>query len=105
MVAASPIDPKPPEANLKTDGEHALVVLPTGAGRIKAYCRGTYTTLTFGYRHALDPFTFVPFSTLTPVGMNATEEVFLEVGPGVQVYVVVAGVGGAGAFIGLSGAY
>lgn len=104
-MPASPINPKPPEANIKTSGVHALIVLPTGAGRIKAYCRGTYTSLTFGYQHAKDPFTFVAFSSLTPVGANATAEVFLEVGPGVQIYVSIVGASGNGAFIGLSGAY
>ena len=104
-MVVSTIDPKPPEGNFKESGVHALTVLPTGAGRIKAYCRGTYTSLTFGYKHALDPFTFVPFASLTPVGMNATEEVFLEVGPGVQVYVDIDTASGDGAFIGLSGAY
>ncbi len=104
-MVASAIDPKPPEANFLTSGVHALVVLPTGTGRIKAYCRGTYTSITFGYRHALDPFTFVPFSTLTPVGVDATEEVFLEVGSGVQVYASIVGASSTGAFIGLSAAY
>ncbi len=104
-MPVSPINSKPPEANLKTSGLHALTVLPTGTGRIKAYCRGTYTSITFGYVQAADPTQFVAFSSLTAVGANATEEVFLEVGHGVQIYVNIVGASGAGAFIGLSGAY
>lgn len=104
-MPVSPVNPKPTEANLKTSGLHALIVLPTGAGRIKAYCRGTYTSLTFGYVKASDSASFLAFSSLTPVGANATEEVFLEVGPGVQVYVNIVGASGNGAFIGLSAAY
>lgn len=104
-MVASALDPKPAESNFITSGVHALVILPTGTGKVKAYCRGAYTTLTFGYKHAKAPFTFVPFSTLTPVGASATEEVFLEPGPGVQVYVSVVGASGDGAFIALSKGY
>ena len=101
-MVVSAIDPKPPESHFTSDGLYALVILPTGTGRVKAYVRGTYTTATFGYVKAGDPVAFIAFSSLTAASADP-EEVFLEPGPGVQVYVDL--VGATDTFIALSGGY
>ena len=98
-------EPRPPEINITEDGTTPLVVLPTGTGRIKAYVRGAFTTVTFGYREAKSPNTFHAFSTAVVPGGSADTEVLLEPGPNVQVHVAVVGTSGGGVFIGLSGSY
>lgn len=98
--------PKPVESQYQEAGLYPLVILPTGTGRVKAYVRGTFTSVTFGYveADATDaPKTFVPFSSLTPIA--APGEEFLEPGPSVQVYASIVAPTGDGVFIGLSAGY
>lgn len=102
MVAPTS-DPRPAESNFKTSGLHSLATVPTGTGKLKAYVRGTFTSVTFGYVEAADPTVFHAFTSLTPT--TGAAEVFLEPGPGVQVYVSIVSASGDGVFIGLSGGY
>lgn len=88
LPLGKPVEPHYTGTN--ANGVKALVILPTGTGRMKAYVSGNFASavVTFGYR-SLVTSTFIPFSTLTPTA--AAEEVFLEPGPGVQVAASIAG--------------